>query len=244
MQSDIKPGKILGNLYFVGNVAASCHLIDTGEGLILIDTGYQKNVEWIIESIEMLGFNPKDIKYIIHSHGHGDHTRATEGLLKYCNAETFLNFKDIRYIEGFTPDHDLKEGDVIELGNTKISVLETPGHTLGTVSFFFDLTENGKTYKAAMFGGAGLKQIGIEFLKERGLPLSQRDDFVKTCDRIMDIPVDVFVGNHVGQNNTKVKLEALQSGKCEGNPFIDPTEWKRFIADRKASALKMIEDNV
>ena len=69
----IIPFKIIGNLYFVGSYCQSSHLIDTGDGLILIDTGYPQNLYLLINSIYKLGFSPYDVKYIIHSHGHYDH---------------------------------------------------------------------------------------------------------------------------------------------------------------------------
>lgn len=39
-KSDIPPFKMYGNLYFIGSSRVSVHLIDTAEGLVLIDTGY------------------------------------------------------------------------------------------------------------------------------------------------------------------------------------------------------------
>jgi metallo-beta-lactamase class B len=74
----VKPFCIYGNLFFVGNSDVSAHLIDTGDGLILIDTTYPTTAAMLIQSIWEVGFNPKDIKYIIHTHGHYDHFGATE----------------------------------------------------------------------------------------------------------------------------------------------------------------------
>ena len=62
---NIEPFKIFGNLYYVGDKMVCMHLIDTGEGLILFDSGFSNNYDSLIESIEKLGFNPKDIKYIL-----------------------------------------------------------------------------------------------------------------------------------------------------------------------------------
>ena len=61
----IEPFKIIGNVYFTGTFQSSSHLIDTGDGLILIDTGYSDILYLLIDSIYKLGFNPKDVKYII-----------------------------------------------------------------------------------------------------------------------------------------------------------------------------------
>ena len=62
----IEPFRIIGNVYFVGTFQSSCHIIDTGDGLILIDTGYSNVFYLVIRSIYKLGFKPEDIKYIIH----------------------------------------------------------------------------------------------------------------------------------------------------------------------------------
>ena len=49
MIGDMVPFRMAGNLYFVGEYAASSHLIDTGEGLILIDVGYEKTADIVEE---------------------------------------------------------------------------------------------------------------------------------------------------------------------------------------------------
>ena len=69
----VEPFRIFGNLYYVGDRKVCCHLLDTGAGLILFDTGYRNAVHLYLESIRKLGFDPADIKYIIHSHEHFDH---------------------------------------------------------------------------------------------------------------------------------------------------------------------------
>ena len=86
----IEPFKIAGNVYFVGTYQASGHLIDTGDGLILIDAGYANTVYLFLESIWELGFDPRDIKYIIHSHWHWDHTEGTEAIAKLSGASVLL----------------------------------------------------------------------------------------------------------------------------------------------------------
>ena len=60
MKSDMVPFRIAGNLYFVGCRKASSHLLDTGEGLILLDTGYEENAEMIVKSMSELGFDIRD----------------------------------------------------------------------------------------------------------------------------------------------------------------------------------------
>ena len=61
-----EPLKIWGNVYFVGTVPASTHIIDTGDGLIMIDSGYLESLYLVIHNMYKLGLYPKDIKYIVH----------------------------------------------------------------------------------------------------------------------------------------------------------------------------------
>ena len=77
----VPPFRMIGNVYFVGTVEASSHMIDTGDGLILIDTGYEETADVIVESMNTLGYDIKDVKIILHSHGHYDHTGGTAKIL-------------------------------------------------------------------------------------------------------------------------------------------------------------------
>ncbi|MBR2181094.1 MAG: MBL fold metallo-hydrolase [Oscillospiraceae bacterium] len=241
MKSDMIPFRMAGNLYFVGSRNPSSHLIDTGDGLILIDTGYEENAEMIVESMVELGFDIRDVKYIIHSHGHGDHTFATAKLVEMSGAKTFLNSADIRYLEGrFTPDFDIKDGDVIKLGNTEILCLHTPGHTEGTVSFFFNIEENGKVYRAGMFGGAGTNQLRKDYLKNKGLNTLPRGQFLKSVERLKKEHVDIFVGNHSWQNDTLGNYE--KSLTSDTNPFIDETRWEKFLDKCEKKFWDVIEE--
>lgn len=222
------PFRMIGNIYFIGTFEASSHLIDTGDGLILIDTGYEENAETVVESMQTLGFDPADVKYILHSHGHYDHTDATHKLISIMpNAKTYLSFKDIKYIKHFTPDCDIKDGDVIKLGNTEILCLFTPGHTEGSVSFFINVEEDGKTYRAAMFGGSGTNQLKKAWMHDYDVPYLCRGQFFDSVERLLREPVDVMIGNHAWQNRTPEKYEMMAT--AEQNPFIDPTEWAAYL---------------
>ena len=143
-EGEIEPFRIIGNTYFVGTFPASSHLIDTGDGLILIDTGYSDTLFLLVNSIYKLGFSPYDVKYIIHTHWHGDHTESTAAFVHMTGAKTFIGAKDaVKVKKYFEPDEILCDGDTVTLGNTKIEVMETPGHTEGTISLFYETEEDG-----------------------------------------------------------------------------------------------------
>ncbi|MBQ4518038.1 MAG: MBL fold metallo-hydrolase [Clostridia bacterium] len=257
-ENQVKPFKIIGNVYFVGYIAASSHLIDTGDGLILIDTGYPNGLYLVIDSIYTLGFNPKDVKYIIHTHGHYDHCGATRAFTSLYGGKTFIGAGDEDYVNGkkdltwarelgyeyhgaFDADEILHDGDCVELGNTKIEILSTPGHTPGTISLFFDTEENQQTYKVGMHGGVGANSMKLKWLAENGLSLNCREQFLNGIKKLKSKPVDVFLGNHVENNDTigKYKRSLIE----KENPFIDPQGWIEFLSMCEDMVKKMIAEN-
>ncbi len=220
----IEPFKIIGNVYFVGTFPASSHLIDTGDGLILIDTGYMDTLHIVINSIYKLGFSPKDIKYIINTHWHWDHVEGTKAMSNLTGAKTLIGKEDReKALQYFTPDILISDGDKLTLGNTTISFMETAGHTKGTISLFFETEENGKTYRVGMFGGAGANTMVKEKFEFDGC----RDAYRESLHRLKKEKVDVFIGNHVWNNNTEEFGKILR--ETGENKFIDSTLWSKFL---------------
>ena len=239
----VKPFKIFGNLYFVGTEPASTHLIDTGDGLIVLDTGYQHSLYLVLNNIWELGFSPYDIKYIIHTHGHIDHFGATRALVELTGAKTFIGRPDEDYANGkldlsyakelrmefketFEPDVLIDDGDVIRLGNTAIKCVATPGHTPGAMSYFFDVTDGTETYRAGLHGGMGINTLSSEFLNKYKLPFSLRDDFKNSMLRLNQEKVDIFLGNHMQHNHTLKKANMLKAG--DSHAFVNPNEWQAY----------------
>lgn len=78
------------------------------------------------------------------------------------------------------------------LGNTTIRFMETPGHTKGTIFFFFDVEDNGKIYRAGSFGGAGANTLGKNTQEFEGA----REAYRNSLTRLRREKVDLFLGNH------------------------------------------------
>ncbi len=248
MLGDTAPFRIAGNLYFVGTHAKSCHVLATSRGLIMIDSGGIDTVDAILSSLDTLGFSPKDVKIILLSHGHPDHAGGAARLREISGAEVYLAEEDLKYVGEsrlgfrFVPDHFLLDGDEIALGDTVVSCLATPGHTEGTFSFFFDLIENGMTYRAGMFGGSGVNQLKKPYMNrpDRRVSYLMRGAFFRSLDRLEEEHVDIMVGNHVWQNDQDEKYKKLFT--APENPFIDPTEWMKYIARTREAMWKIIRE--
>jgi len=254
----IKPGKVFGPIYFVGTYPTSSHLIDTGDGLILLDIGYHDTFDLLLDNINELGFDVNDIKIILISHGHFDHTGPAKILRDMTGAKIYMSKKDLKMVIGecdysyssewenrdkyyFTPDVLLSDGDIVSLGNISIKCIETPGHTDGTLSFFFDVTDGENTHLAGMFGGAGTNTLTEEFLLEFNLPFENRKKFLNSIDLLEKINVEIFLGNHVVNNKTDIKLERVRNG--EKYAFYAPEEWKVFLKSRKQRLFDVIKED-
>ena len=223
-EGKIEPFKIIGGVYFVGTFQASTHLIDTGDGFILIDPGYSNALYLVVSSIYKLGFKPEDIKYIVNTHWHWDHTEATRALAEMSGAKTLIGKEDFEKAKQyFTADILVSDGDFLELGNVKMCFMETPGHTKGTISFFFDCKDNDKNYRVGMFGGAGANTLVKEKFDFDGC----REAYRNSLNRLRKEKVDVFIGNHTWNNDTFNKAKILkETGK---NTFIDKNLWCEFL---------------
>ena len=78
------------------------------------------------------------------------------------------------------------------------------------------------------------------YLNKYQLPLSLRDEFIKSIDKVYDEKVEIHVGNHLGDNNHREKIKLINDFV---NPFIDGNSWKKFLSERKQLALKFFENN-
>ena len=244
------PFCIADNLYYVGNRDVSVHLVDTGDGLILIDTGYPQTVYLLLQSIWELGFDPRKIRYLILTHAHYDHIGGVRPLVELFGCETFLGKEDatllttesyltwhsefgMAYNEYFEPTHLLEDGEVIRLGNTEITAVHSPGHTPGTYSFFLYVEEKGRRYRAGMHGGIGLNTLQREYLEKYHLGNRWREWYGESLSRLERESVDILLGNHPGQNRTFEKYAARQAAPGCPNPFVDPDEWRRFLENTR-----------
>ena len=247
----IDPFCIKGNLYFVGTAQNSSHLIDTNDGLILLDVPSINLLPFVINNIWRLGFDPQNIKLIIISHAHTDHYGSVNAIRKITDAKVTISkvdaddmktkpeiYKDFSREFGpdneeFIPDFTLNDGQIIEMGNTQIKCVLIPGHTLGTMAHFWKCYDGDKTYNVGIYGGAGFITLQDSMLSRFHFPESLRDDFLASIDKVWDEPVDIMLGNHPFHNDTWKKRAAQIKG--DEDAFVDPSEWHRYLSELKES---------
>ncbi len=238
----MKPFQITDHVYYVGCYQVCTHLIDTGDGLVIIDAGYSKCLYMIMDSIHRLGFDPMDIKYIISTHAHGDHVEANAALRGLTGAKTVIGKLDAadlvaqKYAEA---DIAVEDGDTLTLGDKTFRFIHTPGHTIGCISIFFDDTYKGQTVHVGTFGGAGANTLTKKCATYYE---GCTDDYLKSLDKLQAQPLDVFIANHTWNNDTEGKGKLLlETGE---NKFIGPdNDWLKFLDHCRQRCLRVIEEN-
>ncbi len=240
-----KPFRIIGDLYYIGDKKVCSYLINTGDGLIIFDTGYSHTIHLLVQCIWELGFNPSDIRYIVHTHAHHDHFGGSNEFRSLYGCKTLMSRLDTEMLRGnhsgalmdLNPmpyaglpviDQTFEDGEVITLGNTSIKCVLTPGHTPGNTTFFFDVRDNERIYRVGYFGGRGVMTMTRAFLDKYGFPYSLRDDFQKSIDKIRFEHVDIVITSHPSHSNMMEKRSIMMK-QTEINPFIDPSEWEKLM---------------
>jgi len=159
-----KPYKVFDDLYFIGTRIHSSWALTTSEGIIVIDTLFDYAVEpEIVDGLTALGLDPRNIKYVLISHAHGDHDQGAALFQSRYGAKIVMGSADWESTlqrpataAGGVPKRDIyvgKEGLKIALGGTTVEAIPTPGHSPGTLSFIFPVKDGGRTLTVAYSGG-------------------------------------------------------------------------------------------
>ena len=223
------PYKVFDNLYWLGTRQHSSWALRTSEGIIIIDT----NFAWatqpeIIDGLTTLGLNPRDIKYVIISHAHGDHDQGAAELQSRFGAKVVMGGPDWESTlqraptaAGGVPKRDIAvgpEGHSLTLGDTTVTIVATPGHTPGTLSYVFPVKDQGRTVMVAYSGGTLTGAFGTDGARWDEYAASQR----KIAKVAADAGASVMLSNHSEYDGayTKARLIAAKREVGENHPFI------------------------
>ena len=85
-------------------------------------------------ALKVLDEEGVSLRYLVNTHGHPDHTRGNDRIQSETEAPLYAHRGDRGWIGKI--DCDLKPGDELEVGETRLKVLFTPGHTPGHISLY------------------------------------------------------------------------------------------------------------
>ena len=221
------PAKVFDNLYFVGTKLHSAWAVQTSEGLIVIDALFDYAVkDSVVEGLRKLGLNPASMKYLIISHGHGDHHGGAKYLQDEFGPRVVMGAPDWDLVQKNprdpVPRRDLAgtDGQKITLGDTTITLNTTPGHTAGTLSLIIPVKDGGRQHLLATWGGTA---VG------RNTPPAAVKEYVDSTVRyralLSKLGVEGIISNHTDYDSTIAKIQALAARKPgDRHPFLTGAE--------------------
>jgi len=250
----VPPIKVFDNLYYVGPGFVSVWLIPTSDGLLLVDSAQEPYVDHVIENIRKAGFDPRNVKYILITHGHLDHFGGAARIQALSSARVATLEEDWRLIEAASQatnanrpsgpvlkrDMVIKEGDTVTLGTTSVKVYKLAGHTPGSASFEFTVYDGARPHKAFVFGGPGQRN-GVE----------GGTQFLASIERLqrefsdVEVPVHVhsWLATYPYPGAIFERAQNLAQRKPgQPHPFVDNAAWRQWLTTARAGTLQYIND--
>jgi len=220
-----QPAKVFDNFYFVGTKIHSSWALVSSEGIILIDTLYEYAAEEAIAGgLGKLGLDPARVKYVLISHAHGDHVGGAKLMQERFGSRIVMGGPDWEYIENSVnrfpngkPKRDIvaTDGQKVTVGDASVTIVTTPGHTPGTLSFIFQVMDKGKPLTVAYSGGTAfnfpndVEHFDIYIGSQR-----------KMAAAAAAANATILMSNHSEFDNAVTKIRMMPSrGADEPHPF-------------------------
>lgn len=242
--------RVVGNIYHVGTYDLACYLITGSKGHILINTGLAASEAMIKKNIEALGFKMSDIKILLTTQAHFDHTGAMAAIQKSTGAKVMVNSADAAVMEDggksdyafggdvptFAPikvDKVLHNGDTIKLGDTKVVILHHPGHTKGSSSYIMTVDK----YRVAIVNMPTIV-IAKKFGEVTAYP-GIADDYKQTLAALKNLKFDLWLSSHASQ----FKLHSKRKPGDAYNPevFRDQPGYEKYLRELEEAYDKKIK---
>lgn len=232
------PYKVFDDLYFIGTQIHSSWALTTADGIVVIDTLFDYAIEpEIVDGLTALGLDPRDVKYVLISHAHGDHDQGAALLQSRYGAKVVMGAADWdatlqrpATASGGVPTRDIAvgpEGTKITLGGKTIDVIATPGHTRGTLSYIFPVRDGGRTLTVAYAGGTA-----FNFPRAAENFAIYRDSQRKMLDAARAAGATVLMTNHTEFDRAydRARIAQLPRTAGEKHPYeTDETTVQRYF---------------
>jgi metallo-beta-lactamase class B len=235
----IQPFNIIANIYYVGTEGIASFLITSDDGHVLIDGGLPQSASNIIQSIDTLGFKISDVKILLNSHAHFDHSGGLAEIKKRSGAVLLASRQDKPFLEsGLYPgsdninysapkvnvDQEIVDGEMVSLGTIKLTANITPGHSPGCTSWSMTVGEEKAPLNVLFFCSATV--AGNRLVNPPQYP-GIVEDYRHTFAKTKSWQPDVFLANHSSFFKLKEKRQLQSDG--DEMAFVDKVSFPNLI---------------
>ena len=248
-----EPFTLVGNIHYVGTAGLSSFLITTEQGHILLDGALAESAPQIEANIKTLGFKLSDVKYLLNSHAHFDHSAglaqlkratgatlvASEGDRSALEGGFYLGSEDVERFKAppVKVDRVIADGETLKLGSTVLTANLTPGHTRGCTSWSMPVMEQGKQQQVLFFCSTS---VAANRLVDPPQYPGIVADYEKTFAKLKTFKVDVFLGAHPEFFGMAAKRTQQRAGGP--NPFIDPQQFAAYLEKSRAAFTRQLAE--
>jgi len=232
------PHRIAERVHYVGTAELGCYLITGSQGHILINTGLPDSPRLILAGLRSLKVDPRDIHILLTNQAHFDHVGGFAEMQRRTGAKVFATAADAPLLRDggasdpgdlprFKPvkvDHLLQDGEVITLGDLALTVIATPGHTPGSVSYQMTVQQD-RHARTLLFANLPTVVMPLKNARYPGIAA----DFEASFRRLKLLHPDLWVAAHASQCGLAAKHAA-------GN-YEDPEGFTRAVAASEADFL-------
>jgi metallo-beta-lactamase class B len=220
-----EPAKVADNLYFLGTKVHNAWAIVGSDGIIILEALFDYAAQdEIVGGMRKLGLDINKVKYVLLSHAHGDHDGGAKllqdeipGVHMVYGAEDWDAVDRSTNRPGGKPKRDVigTDGMKISVGDTSVQIVTMPGHTAGTLSFLFEVKDNGKPLRVAYVGGTAIPFNGDTAYYDGYLASSR-----KLAKAAADFGATALMSNHTEFDNGYFRSHTAANRKPgTANPY-------------------------
>ncbi len=191
---------------------AAIYLLNFDGHAALVDAGCGESIDLLLRNIESCGVIASDIKWLLITHCHFDHTGGVKTLKDTLGCKVIAHVLDARFletgdnrvtaatwygstIEAFTVDRKISaDREDIQIGERVVVAVHTPGHSPGSVVYLAE--------------SDGLKVLFGQDVHGPLHPslLSNRTDYLRSLELMLSLEADILCEGHYGLIKGKNKL--------------------------------------
>lgn len=247
---DQAPVHLQGGSWYVGPHGLASILIDTGDGLVLVDGALPQSAPGILRRIRQLGFDPRRVKWILNTHAHFDHAGGIAALQSATGAMVLASRESAAVLRSGTVAADdpqagtlpgfpavarvrtFEPGAVLHLGHLELHSLPTGGHTHGGTSWAWQACERGRCLQLVYADSLGAaSSSGYRYSDPGHLPRATRE-FESAFRALESVRCDLLVTPHPEASGFWERVDRLAA---DASALVDPGACRTYARSARAA---------